>query len=296
LQSGLVAQELQRKHPGLKVETVLIKTSGDQIQDRPLHDFGGKGLFTKELQFALLRGEIDFAVHSYKDVPVTMPLVDTTGLVIVATPPREDPRDVLVSLKSKSVVDLPSGARVGTGSLRRQAQLWALRPDLEILPIRGNVDTRLRKLRDGEFDAIILALAGLKRANLFDASAMSPLDLQVFLPAAGQGALALECRKDDARTAELLGALHDSATAACVDLERALVQKLEGNCHSPIAALATISGHAISLRGAVAKRDGKPPILTAAASAPLAHAAGALDEVFAKLAAQGAMHHLHLGE
>src|SRR4051794_12288958 len=143
----MVAHALESAHPGLHVELVIISTSGDAIQDRPLHEFGGKGLFTKEIELALLRKEVDFAVHSFKDVPVTMPLVDTADLVIAAVPPREDPRDLLASTIAKTIRDLPQKARVGTGSLRRQAQLLALRPDLQILPIRGNVDTRLRKLR-----------------------------------------------------------------------------------------------------------------------------------------------------
>src|SRR5687767_8367811 len=145
-QSRLVADALERLHPGLHVELILLKTTGDQITDRPLHDAGGKGLFTREIELALLRDEIDFAVHSYKDVPVTMPLVDQSDLVMAATPQREDPRDVLISPAAKSIADLPQGAKVGTGSLRRQCQLLAARPDLNVQLIRGNVDTRLRKL------------------------------------------------------------------------------------------------------------------------------------------------------
>src|SRR5687768_14549647 len=153
-QSQLVADDLMLRHPGLRVELVIVRTSGDRITDRPLHEFGGKGLFTKELEQALLAGEVDFAVHSFKDVPVTMPLVDTSGLTIAAVPAREDPRDVLVSRKAKRLADLPPGARVGTGSLRRACQIVHARPDVVIEPVRGNIDTRLRKLTEGHYDAI----------------------------------------------------------------------------------------------------------------------------------------------
>src|SRR5688500_3592950 len=190
-QSMLVAHDLERAHPGLRVELRIFKTSGDRIADRPLHEFGGKGLFTKELEQALLAGEIDFAVHSFKDVPVTMPLVDTTDLAIAAVPERESPFDVLVSADARKVQELPQGARVGTGSRRRRCQLLAARPDLAVEAVRGNIDTRLRKWREGQFRAIVLAAAGLRRARLFDESAMAILDdPAVMLPAPGQGALA----------------------------------------------------------------------------------------------------------
>ena len=264
LQSGIVARMLESAHPHVRVELVAISTSGDRIHDRPLHDFGGKGLFTKEIEQDLVRGEIDLAVHSYKDVPVTMPLVDSKEiLAISATPPREDPRDVLLSEKARSIAELPLGAKVGTGSLRRQAQLLALRPDLQVLPIRGNVDTRLRKLKSGEYDAIILALAGLKRAGLFDPSIMTPLATDQFLPAAGQGALALQCRSSDADLLRLLEPLNDSGTALAVQLEREVVRLLDGDCHSPIAALATLTDSHATLQALVAARDGKPPLLRA---------------------------------
>src|SRR3954469_3456163 len=162
-QSQMIADELMRLHPGLRVELIIIKTSGDQVQDKPLADIGGKGLFTKELEQALLDRHVDFAVHSFKDVPVTMPLVDQADLIIAAVPKREVPFDALISLKAKSIADLPQGAKIGTGSLRRRAQLLELRPDLVIENIRGNVDTRVRKMKSGEFDAVILAVAGLRR-------------------------------------------------------------------------------------------------------------------------------------
>ncbi len=185
-QSQLVANDLRSRFPGLRVELIIFKTTGDQISDRPLHEFGGKGLFTKELEQALLNRQVDFVVHSFKDVPVTMPLVATDNLVIAATPLREDPRDVLVSRGgSRSLADLPQGARVGTGSLRRRCQILAIRPDLRVEGLRGNIDTRIRKLRDGDYDAVILATAGVIRAGLFDPASMSPLD--ELLSAPGQG-------------------------------------------------------------------------------------------------------------
>jgi hydroxymethylbilane synthase len=293
MQSQWVADALEKAHPHLKVELLLIKTTGDQITDRPLHDAGGKGLFTREIELALLNKEIDFAVHSYKDVPVTMPLVDPSDLIMAATPQREDPRDVLISPHAKSIQDLPPNARVGTGSLRRQSQLLALRPDLRVELIRGNVDTRLRKLRDRQYDAILLAHAGLRRSALFDAHDMTPLDPTQFIPAAGQGALALQCRRTDTRTRQLLSALHDPKTATCVDLERAVVQSLNGDCHSPIAALATLTDNSLTLQTAVAKAGGHPPVLRAAATAPASNPTTLLNTVLSTLEAQGARALLH---
>jgi hydroxymethylbilane synthase len=285
MQSQSVADALEKQHPGLQVELVLIKTTGDRILDRALHESGGKGLFTKEIEQALLRNEIDLAVHSYKDVPVTMPLVDQADLVIAATPPREDPRDVLISPKAKSIADLPPNARIGTGSLRRQCQLLAQRPDLRIELIRGNIDTRLKKLRAGEFDAILLAYAGLRRTALFDTNDMTPLEPDVLLPAAGQGALALQCRRSDSRTRDLLAPLHHPDTATCVDLERKLVRALNGDCHSPIAALATLTDNTITLQAAVGKAGGHPPVLRATATT--------LETLLSTLQEQGADALLH---
>jgi hydroxymethylbilane synthase len=287
-QSMLVADLLERAHPGLRVEMAVVKTTGDTITDRPLHEFGGKGLFTKELEQALLAGAIDFAVHSYKDVPVTMPLVDQTDLVIAAVPTREDPRDVLVSRKAKRIDDLPAGARVGTGSLRRACQVLQLRSDLVVEPVRGNIDTRLRKLNEGQFDAIILALAGLKRTELFDPALMQPLDIEQILPAAGQGALALQCRRDDARTTNQLTLLNDEVSATCVAAERRLVKALEGDCHSPIAVLASIQAGSIVIRAAVGARGGKPPVLKADGRANRDDVDRAVAGVFQSLLGQGA--------
>ena len=268
-QSQQVADELMRRHPGLHIDLIIIKTSGDLVTDKPLHEFGGKGLFTKELELALLQNEVDFAVHSFKDVPVTMPLVDQTDLTIAAIPAREDPRDVLATREGVALDALPKGSRVGTGSLRRAAQIIALRPDLQILPIRGNIDTRLRKLRDGDFDAVILAAAGLKRAALYDPRIMRPIEPDQMLPAAGQGALAIQCRRDDSETTALLRVLHDEPTAIAVSAEREIVRGLDGDCHSPIAALGTITGQTLNLRVAVAHRGGFPPLLHTSAQGPV---------------------------
>ncbi len=292
-QSTLVARALEAAHPGLKVELITVSTSGDQIQDRPLHEFGGKGLFTKELELALLRRDIDFAVHSYKDVPITMPLVDTADLLIAAVPQREDPRDLLASERATSIAALPPRAKVGTGSLRRQAQLLALRPDLQILPLRGNIDTRLRKLKAGNYDAIILALAGLRRANLFDPALMTPIEFPEMLPAAAQGALALQCRKDNQATSTILETLNHPPTAQAVELEREVVRLLEGDCHSPIAAYAKISPTQITLYAAVAAAGGHPPILRASAAVENGRAADAPSAVVAQLLAQNAKKILH---
>jgi hydroxymethylbilane synthase len=267
MQSGLVRDALTRAHAGLRVELVVIQSAGDVIQDRPLHELGGKGLFVKELEAAVLDGSVDLAVHSFKDVPVTMPLVEQAGLVVAATPKREDPRDVLVMPPGRHaarLAELAAGALVGTGSLRRTSQILHRRPDLVCKPMRGNVDTRLKKLAAGACGALVLALAGLRRCGLYDAAAMTPLDVEELLPAPGQGALALQCRRDDPRTRQLLAALDDADTSLCVQAERAVVQKLRGDCHSPIAALAVLAEDgSLHLRCAVGGRDGRPPVIFA---------------------------------
>jgi hydroxymethylbilane synthase len=266
MQSQWVADELERLHPGLNVELVIVKTSGDQITKRPLHELGGKGLFTKELELALLNKEIDLAVHSFKDVPVTMPLVPqaTSELIVAAAPKREEPCDVLISHRgAREVRELPDAATVGTGSLRRRCQLLNLRGDLQIEGIRGNIDTRLRKEREGDFDAIVLAMAGLKRTGLFDSACMTPIPAEQMLPAPGQGALALQCRGDDATTRERLAALNDPDTLDCVAAEREVVRALNGDCTSPIAALAAISGSSMTIDAAVGARGGELPVLRA---------------------------------
>ncbi len=289
-QSGIVADELMRLHEGLRVELIIISTTGDRIVDRPLHDIGGKGLFTRELEQALLAGQIDFAVHSLKDVPTTMPLVSQENLVLAAIPRREDPADVLVNGSGPTTLEqLPKESRVGTGSLRRRCQILQIRPDLMVFPVRGNIDTRLRKLREGQCDAVVLALAGLKRGGLFDCQEMMAIPTEVMLPAAGQGALALQCRRDDAGTIALLRPLHDPLTSQCVDSERAIVAGLQGDCYSPIAALAIVRQGQLWLRAAVGARGGSPPVIYAEATAPENESASAVASVLATLQASGAV-------
>lgn len=287
-QSGMVAAELERLHSGLRVEIVTISTTGDVVTDRPLHEVGGKGVFTREIELALIDRRIDVAVHSFKDVPVTMPLVDISSLAFAATPAREDPRDVLVSRWGGGIESLPAGARVGTSSLRRRCQLLAVRTDLTIEPIRGNIDTRIRKIRDGAFDAVILAAAGLNRSGLFDPAVMSFIDDNVMLPAAAQGALVIQCRADDSRARGFVQVLNDNATAACVDLERRVVSELHGDCHSPIAALARISGDRIELRAAVGASGGEAPVIRASATGHFHDTSAVLRRVIDSLLAQGA--------
>ena len=272
-QSQQVADAVMAATPGVRVELVILKTTGDQVQDQPLAALGGKGLFTKELEQALLDDRIDFAVHSYKDVPVTMPLVDVSELEIVAVPPREDARDVLIGREPAMTIErLPPSAKVGTGSLRRACQLLERRPDLRILGLRGNIDTRLRKLAAGEYDAIVLAAAGLKRASFFDPATMTPLDAEAFVPSPGQGALAIQCRRLDVSTIDFLKPLHDACTAECVDLERQIVLGLNGDCHSPIAAHAARSGDEVVLRLAIGADGGGLPVRRSVVRGPISQA------------------------
>jgi hydroxymethylbilane synthase len=264
------------------------------ITDKPLYELGGKGLFTKELEQALLSGSIDFAVHSLKDVPVTMPLVDQGNLVIAAIPQREDPRDVLVCQTGSSLGELPRGAKVGTGSLRRRCQILARRPDVIVEGIRGNIDTRVKKLQSNAFDAVVLALAGTRRAGIFDSKFMHPIEPAELLPAPGQGALALQCRRNDQSTIQTLASIDDHITRACVSAERELVRLLQCDCHSPVAALAETSDEtAMILNAVVGGRDGRPPIVTASAAGSLADPTHLAQIVFAKLEAQNVRSFLH---
>lgn len=287
-QSQQVADAIERANPGVRVELKICVSTGDKIQDKPLHEFGGKGLFTKELEEALLRNEVDFAVHSFKDVPVTMPLVDTTDLVFAAVPEREDPRDVLASHAARTINELREGALVGTGSLRRRSQILAVRPDLRVEMIRGNIDTRLRKLREGQYEAVILAMAGLRRSALYDGAEMAAIPVDEMLPAAGQGALAVQCRRDDVHTRAVLAKMDDATTRACVEAERGVVMALDGDCHSPIAALATIRGDEMTLRARVGGRGGAPVIVSAAATGRVAQRHALVTEVEVALKEQGA--------
>jgi hydroxymethylbilane synthase len=250
-QAEFVRAQLQHYHPGLRVELVTFTTRGDKILDTPLAKIGGKGLFVKELEVALLEGAADIAVHSMKDVPMEFP----GGLELGTICEREDPRDAFVSAQFAALAELPKSARVGTSSLRRQCQLRELRPDLEILTLRGNVNTRLAKLDAGEFDAIILATAGLVRLAL-GARIRERIDTRTSLPAAGQGAVGIEIRSGDARVKQLLQLLHHEPTALCVRAERALNKRLQGGCQVPIAAFAEIRGEHMHLRGLVGSPDG----------------------------------------
>ncbi|MGD0143173.1 MAG: hydroxymethylbilane synthase [Rhizomicrobium sp.] len=246
-----MVQTVLRSRGGVDCEVVTITTSGDRIQDRPLADAGGKGLFTKELEDALLDGRIDLAVHSMKDVPTIFPY----RLGIAALLPREDPRDAFLSHRAKSLAELPKGARIGTSSVRRQAQVMRARSDLEVLLLRGNVDTRLAKLDAGALDAILLAYAGLKRLGL-EARATSLLSPADWLPALAQGAVGIEIRNDDGRAASAVAPLNDHATTVALACERAFQSALDGSCRTPIAGLGTYEKGRLVFHGEVLAPDG----------------------------------------
>jgi len=283
-QAEYVRQQLIHHHNELDVKIIGIKTSGDisQSTNMPLYKIGGKSLFVKELEEALLAEEADIAVHSLKDVPAAFP----SGLGLTAICERENPFDAWVCPRGFTIETLPSGAKVGTSSLRRMVQLRALRPDLEYTPLRGNVDTRLRKCKAGEFDAIVLAAAGLKRLNLMS-EVVSVFAPEVMLPAVGQGALGIECRLNDDFTREKLSALNHTMTQRCVDAERAMNAALGGNCQIPVAGFAEIKGDKLFLRGKV----GHPVqslILTAKGQADISDAVGLGLDVANQLIADGA--------
>jgi len=250
-QANWVKAELERLHEGVSCELLIIKTKGDKILDVPLAKVGGKGLFVKEIEEALLDGRIDLAVHSMKDMPAHLP----EGLKIGAIPEREDPRDALISKNGLTFEDLPKGARVGTSSLRRSAQLLAKRPDLQIETLRGNIDTRLKKVLEGNMDAIILAAAGLKRLGLGEhiTECLAP---ELMLPAVGQGALCIESRENDDRIDAALSPLNHMPTRTTVLAERAFLNTLEGSCQIPVGAFAETDGETITIRGLVAEIDG----------------------------------------
>jgi hydroxymethylbilane synthase len=244
------------------VEINVIRTSGDRIQDRPLAEVGGKGLFTKEIEDALLSGTIDLAVHSAKDMPTLLP----DGLMLAACLPREDVRDVFISRKAATLRDLPHGAVVGSASLRRQAMVRRLRPDISVVPFRGNVETRIRKLDAGQVHATLLALAGLKRLGLAD-KATALLDVDDFLPAVGQGAVTIEARSDDAHTRALLAKIDHVDTSVALLAERAFLDVLDGSCRTPIAGHATLDGDRLSFRGMILRPDGSQVFETTRAGA-----------------------------
>lgn len=251
-QAQWVKGELEKANPDVECSLSIIKTKGDKILDVPLAKVGGKGLFVKEIEEALLRGEADCAVHSMKDVPMELP----SDLHLSAICEREDPHDAFVSLKYPSLKSLPSGAKIGTSSLRRSCQLQHARSDLSILTLRGNLDTRLRKLDEGQYDAIILAAAGMQRMKLSERIA-EILSLDICLPAVGQGALGIECRKDDSFINSITSPLNHVNTSLCVRAERAFLRKLEGSCQVPIAAYAVIEEGLMRLHGLVGAVDGK---------------------------------------
>lgn len=250
-QAEHIKARLQVLHPTLNVELVTFVTQGDKILDTPLAKIGGKGLFVKELENALLDGRADLAVHSMKDVPMDLP----DGLCLPVICEREDPADAFVSNHYQSIDELPQGARLGTSSLRRKSQMQAYRPDLSIIDLRGNVGTRLSKLDAGEYDAIILAASGLKRLGLA-ARIQQVIDTHLSLPAVGQGALGLECRVNDHAILELIAPLADAATDVCIRAERAFNKTLHGGCQVPIAGFAVLEGTEIFLQGRVGKPDG----------------------------------------
>ena len=251
-QADYVADSLRKEYPKLQVEKNLMTTKGDRILDAPLAKIGGKGLFTKELETAMLAGEIDIAVHSLKDMPTEVP----EGLVISAITKRLDAGDALVSEKFRSLEELPAGAKVGTSSLRRKAQLLHARPDLNIQDLRGNVNTRLRKLEEEHFDAIVLAVAGLKRLGFAD-RITEVLPKELLLPAVGQGALAIETRADDAEVRRIIAFLNDEDTVNCARAERAFLARVEGGCQVPVGVHATAEGDALAVEAVIASLDGK---------------------------------------
>jgi hydroxymethylbilane synthase len=283
-QAEFVRAELERHHPGLVVELVPMVSRGDKILDVPLAKVGGKGLFVKELEQALLAGAADIAVHSMKDVPMDFP----AGLGLAVICEREDPRDAFVSNTYATLAEVPAGAVIGTSSLRRQCQLLASRPDLNIKFLRGNVNTRLQKLDDGEYDGIILATAGLVRLGMAGRirERIAPEDM---LPAGGQGAVGIECRLDDPRTRALIEPLHHTATAGRVLAERALNRRLEGGCQVPIGCYAVHTDTGLWLRGLVGSPDGNE-IIEADIHGPVAEAEALGVALAEQLLAFGADH------
>jgi hydroxymethylbilane synthase len=279
-QANHVRDLLMAREPGLAVELLELMTRGDRILDVPLAEVGGKGLFVKEIEDALLRREAQVAVHSMKDLPAVL----APGLVIAAVPPREDPRDALVS-NGQRLQDLRPGARVGTASLRRAAQLKAVRPDLQVETIRGNVQTRLRKVQEG-FDAVVLAYAGLRRLGL-DGAVVQVFSPEEMLPAVAQGALAIEARADDEETLRRLAPLDDAATRHQVDAERGFMRRLQGGCQVPLAGFARVQGDTVRIRGLVASLDGTR-VIRGERAGPVGDADRIGDALAADLLAQGA--------
>jgi hydroxymethylbilane synthase len=265
-QAQWVREHVSARHPELHIELVTISTKGDKIRDRPLSTIGGKGLFVKEIEEAIQRNEIDVAVHSLKDVPAELP----ADLYIGVIPEREDPYDVIISKENISLEDLPEGSRIGTSSLRRAAQLLHYRPDLTIVPMRGNLDTRIRKLHSLDIQAIVVAAAGLKRMHLID-SVTEYLPPDLMLPAVAQGALGLELRRNDRKTRDILTFLDHYSTRVAVEAERSFLRELKGGCQVPVAALGRFSDGAITMQGMVADIQGNV-VFRDEASGPPEHA------------------------
>ncbi len=280
-QARWVAAQLAGRHPACRVELVIIKTTGDKIQDVPLAEIGGKGLFIKEIEEALLAGRVDVAVHSLKDMPAEMP----AGLMLGAVPPREDCRDAFISSRYASLAEIPPGGRVGTGSLRRRVQVLHRRPDLEVVPLRGNVDTRLKKMATLGLDGLILAAAGLNRLGLAHIyrGCVPESDM---LPAVGQGALGLEVRTEAQDLRELLSFLDDPPTRLAVTAERAFLARLEGGCVVPVAALGRVAGETLHLEALISDLEGRR-LLREGRTAPASAAAGLGTELAESLLAQG---------
>lgn len=281
-QANHVANALREAHPGLDVSLVPMTTEGDRRLDVALFEIGGKGLFLKELERAMLTGDADIAVHSMKDVPIELP----AGLCITAMLERLDPRDAFVSNEFADLYDLPAGAMIGTSSLRRQCQLKACRPDIETESLRGNVETRLKRLDDGDFAAVILASAGLKRLGMAD-RIRAPISTDICLPAIGQGVIGVECREDDASTRELLAALNHDETGTLITAERAFASALAADCHLPVAALAQASETEVSITGRVGMPDGSR-LISGTARRPLAETEAAGQSLALDLLNQGA--------
>ncbi|MFZ1865817.1 MAG: hydroxymethylbilane synthase [Polyangiales bacterium] len=254
VQTRWVGEQLRAHFPDLVFEEVAVRTQGDRIQDRPLAQVGGKGLFVSEVEAVVVRGDADFAVHSLKDVPGDVPLAD--GMGILSVPTREDPHDILVTVDGIELESLKRGAKVGTTSRRRVVQLQRQRPDLGFVPLRGNIETRIRKLREGKCDAIVLAAAGLARTGLLERTPHVVLPPDICLPAVGQGALAIEGRLNDGPLRSRLGAIEDTTARIQITAERAMLQKLEGNCHSSIAGHASTANGRLKLEAMVASYDG----------------------------------------
>lgn len=256
-QVEIVKENLKRYFPDLKTETIIIKTKGDQILDRNLNEIGGKGLFITEIEDKLLNKEIDIAVHSMKDMVAFLP----EGLTIASVLNREDPRDAIVSKNAFSIKTLPKGALIGTSSPRRAAQLLSIRPDARVIQFRGNIQTRMQKLRDGVVDATFLAMAGLNRSKMLNEMVV-PVDIDEMLPAVAQGVIGIECREEDYNLREMLDEINDVQTAICVEAERAFLKLFEGSCRTPIAAYATLDGEIITLKCQISRVDGSEVLTT----------------------------------